>query len=459
MGLKTMIAASAVTLAAGGLALAATPAHAATPLPPYPSTTTLDLGSPNCVTDDVIMNDPLDSTSPITDTYGSADGVLSQTPGPVHYYLWYLSTGTPPWVLDPPPGTQINPTTGVISAYNGALAAGSTTGTAPNSEIVGGPPATGSVTYTVRDHGKDALGAVGTEQFQLTVNNSGGTPPVVTVSFEGNTFNNANGALTIRLNSGSTTSTSLTLAAIASSLNIPEVGGVGSTPVTFALYGSNPGWTFNGSTDVLTGTDAADPEFTATTADHDVVFFTLSGISATSGGVFYINTDATPCVGGTPAVTPVPTPTPTGTPTSTPAPVHGVVGEISSFADYSWSCLDNSNFTWAAGNPLQLWQCGAGGGADQQFSLATVSGHQVLEAIAPAGKPQGPWCVTDAGAGARLVIEPCTGTGGQVISKQGPYYVFADGNVMNDAGWYTGNGAGVIAWQMVGTRNERWSLP
>ena len=72
MGLKTMIAASAVTLAAGGLALAATPAHAATPLPPYPSTTTLDLGSPNCITDDVIMNDPLASTSPITDTYGSA---------------------------------------------------------------------------------------------------------------------------------------------------------------------------------------------------------------------------------------------------------------------------------------------------------------------------------------------------------------------------------------------------
>ena len=152
-----------------------------------------------------------------------------------------------------------------------------------------------------------------------------------------------------------------------------------------------------------------------------------------------------------------PTPTPTGT--STPAPVHGVVGEISSFADYSWSCLDNSNFTWANGNPIQLWKCGASGGADQQFTLATVGGHGVLEAIAPAGKPQGPWCVTDNGAGAQLTISSCTGGASQQVSKQGPYYVFADGNVMNDAGWYTGNGAGVIAWPQVMTRNERWSLP
>ena len=162
---------------------------------------------------------------------------------------------------------------------------------------------------------------------------------------------------------------------------------------------------------------------------------------------------------GSVCTTPVPVPTPTGTSTATPPPVSGVVGEISSFADYSYSCLDNSNFTWADGNPLQLWKCGAGGGADQQFTLAKVGGQQVLEAVAPVGKPQGPWCVTDNGAGARLTIQHCTGAGDQVISKQGPYYVFADGNVMNDAGWYTGNGAGVIAWPQVMTRNERWSLP
>ena len=204
---------------------------------------------------------------------------------------------------------------------------------------------------------------------------------------------------------------------------------------------------------MLTGAGVNDPEIEATTNNGDVVFFKLSGVSTDSGGNFYENGDVNPCVGGAPA----PAPIPTGT--STPTPVTGVVGEISSFADYSYSCLDNANFNWADGNPIQLWQCGASGGADQQFTLAKVGGQQVLEAVAPAGKPQGPWCVTDHGAGARLTIQHCTGTGGQVISKQGPYYVFADGLVMNDAGWYTGNGAGVIAWAQVMTRNERWSLP
>ena len=90
---KVLSAAAVVTLT-GGLALTAGAAHAAnTPLPAYPATTTLNLGSPNCVTDDVIMNDPLDSTSPITDTYGSAAAVvLSQATPPVTYYLWYLNT-------------------------------------------------------------------------------------------------------------------------------------------------------------------------------------------------------------------------------------------------------------------------------------------------------------------------------------------------------------------------------
>jgi len=72
---KILAAAASVTLLGGITALTAGTAHAApAPLPAYPNTITLNLGSPNCVTDDVIMNDPLDSTSPITDT-------ASQPPG------------------------------------------------------------------------------------------------------------------------------------------------------------------------------------------------------------------------------------------------------------------------------------------------------------------------------------------------------------------------------------------
>ena len=228
----------AATVATAGSASAAPP-----PLPAYPATTTLDLGSPYCVTDDVIMDDPLDSTSPITDTAGATGAgsptVFSHAVPPINYYLWYLDKTSNTWVLKPPPGTQISPITGEIDAYSGTA----TIGPPPDKiagDIYGLAPAPGTaITYTVRDHGKDTVGAVGTEQFQLEViDTSGG---LVSVLYEGNTFNNANGALTIQLNGGSTTSTALTLAAIPSSLNIPDIGGVGSTPVTFTLLGP-AGW-------------------------------------------------------------------------------------------------------------------------------------------------------------------------------------------------------------------------
>ena len=439
---KVLALGAGLTLA-GGLALAAgaTPAYAAnTPLPAYPTTTTLNLGSPNCVTDSVIMNDP--STS-LTVTAGS-DGspvVYSQDTLPVTYTMTYWN-GTSPetnpanWPpAGPPPGVQINPGTGVISAYGPGAPA------IPG-DVQGSFPSAGSTTPTVRVIGTDSAGAVGVEQFQLNVNDNGST---ATVSYGGNDSDNANGELTIGLNSNGTQ-----LILSAANLGNPD-----ADPVTFSMVGG-PGWHLSGVAPagaVLTGDGVNDPEIKATTNNGDVVFFKLSGVSTDSGGNFYENGDVNPCVGGTPA------PTPTTSTSTSPVPVTGVVGEISSFADYSYSCLDNSNFNWADGNPQQLWQCGVSGGADQQFTLAKVGGQQVLEAIAPAGKPQGPWCVTDHGAGARLTIQHCTGGASQQVGKYGPYYEFADGNVINDAGWYTGNGAGVIAWPMVGTRNERWSLP
>ena len=302
---KILAAAASVTLLGGiavtGALTAGTASASPAPLPAYPAATTLNLGSPNCVTDDVIMDDPLDSTSPITDTAGSSGAgspvVRSIDVPPVIYFLWYLDNNTNTWQLAPPPGTQVNTVTGEVASYNG------TDPLVPlGHDIFGAAAVPGTETYTVREHGKDTLGAVGTTQYQLKVNDSGGAPAVITVSYEGNDFNNANGALTIQLNGGSTTSTALTLAAIASSLNIPDVGGVGSTPVTFTLVAPTGGWKLNGGTTgtVLTGISAADPEIEAVTPDHDVVFFTLSGISTTSGGIFFTNNDVNPCVTGTP---------------------------------------------------------------------------------------------------------------------------------------------------------------
>ncbi len=140
-------------------------------------------------------------------------------------------------------------------------------------------------------------------------------------------------------------------------------------------------------------------------------------------------------------------------------------GEISSFVNYSASCLDNSNYTWANGNPLQLWKCGAAGGVNQQFRIVAFSdGSSQLQAVAPSGSPQGPWCVT---AGAlstnRLTIQTCgNGTGHQDVIKSGSYYEFTGTSgplVMDDKGFGTANGNPIIGYPLNGGKNQQWSLP
>ena len=266
------------------------------------------------MTDDVIMDQP--STS-LTVTAGSNGSpvVYSQDTLPVTYTMTYWN-GTSPesnnanWPTTPPPGVQINQSTGVISSDNGTVLPGNQPGgtAASNSDS----------TYTVRVLGKDAANAVGVDQFQLNVVNNGST---TTVSYGGNNSDNANAGLTIGLNSNGT---QLVLNAV--NLGNPDAAlGAG---VTFTLYPSQPGWNISGVAPagaVLTGDGVNDPEIKATTNNGDVVFFKLSGISTDSGGNFYENGDVNPCVGGVPA----PTPIPTGTSTATPTPVTGVVGEIS----------------------------------------------------------------------------------------------------------------------------------
>ena len=135
-------------------------------------------------------------------------------------------------------------------------------------------------------------------------------------------------------------------------------------------------------------------------------------------------------------------------------------GPISTFVNHSASCVDNTGFNWAAGNPQQIWKCGAAGGADQNFRLATYNGAEVLQAVAPATASASPWCVTAPSAAGQLTIQFCTGTGGQVVKKEGPYYVFtATGDVMDLRAFKTTNGNEVIAYPKNGGKNQQWSLP
>jgi hypothetical protein len=135
-------------------------------------------------------------------------------------------------------------------------------------------------------------------------------------------------------------------------------------------------------------------------------------------------------------------------------------GPVSTFVNHSGSCLDNTNFTWTNGNPQQIWTCGAAGSADQTFRLANYNGAVVLQAVAPTTASTYPWCVTAPGSVGRLTIQTCSGTGGQVVKKEGPYYVFtATGSVMDLRAFSTANGNAVIAYPENGGKNQQWSLP
>jgi hypothetical protein len=135
-------------------------------------------------------------------------------------------------------------------------------------------------------------------------------------------------------------------------------------------------------------------------------------------------------------------------------------GTISTFVNQGASCLDNSNYTWATGNLEQIWTCGAAGGEDQNFRFALYNGADVVQSVAPAAKSDAPWCVTAPGATGQLSIQPCTGTGEQVIKKEGSYYVFtATGSVMDLKASSTVNGNEVIAYPKNDGKNQQWSLP
>jgi hypothetical protein len=142
-------------------------------------------------------------------------------------------------------------------------------------------------------------------------------------------------------------------------------------------------------------------------------------------------------------------------------------GPISTFTDYSASCLDNTGASWTGGNwtdgnPLQIWKCGAAGGVNQRFRLAGFSdGSGELQAVKPDGEV---WCVTATTRAARLTIEACPAPGsplpaGQAVAKVGAVYHFGNGLVMGDKGSVTTNGNPVNGEAPNGSKAQEWSVP
>ncbi len=136
------------------------------------------------------------------------------------------------------------------------------------------------------------------------------------------------------------------------------------------------------------------------------------------------------------------------------------VGEVVN--SYSHKCLDVKNAHYTDNAVLQQWNCGAAGGADQQFRVINTSdGTSYLQAVNTAGAVLNVTSLGSARTDRQLVLEtPGNGTGNQVMVKKGSFYTFpGDQLVMDDAGYSTANGAQIIGYPQNGGKNQQWSLP
>ena len=169
---------------------------------------------------------------------------------------------------------------------------------------------------------------------------------------------------------------------------------------------------------MLTGVSASDPEIEAVTANHDVVFFTLSGISTTSAGVFFTNTDANPCVNTTPPPAPTPTPTPTSTGTTPPPPpVSNYGDEVNPYGNG----LDVYQQRAAWGTKIVGWPATQGDPATH--FLREAEGSNWRFEYAPNGSGDG-LCVSNPGDNL-LVLRTCNANIWQQFSVSGSYLISA----------------------------------
>jgi hypothetical protein len=120
-------------------------------------------------------------------------------------------------------------------------------------------------------------------------------------------------------------------------------------------------------------------------------------------------------------------------------------------------CLDVTDGVYRPGAPLQQWDCGARGGADQHFLIVKCAdGTGALLARGPGGVL---WGVAATGKGDQLILTP----GRPDMLKLGSHYTFpiplAPTLTMDVEDSSTGNGAHVIGWDENGGANQEWSNP
>ena len=118
---------------------------------------------------------------------------------------------------------------------------------------------------------------------------------------------------------------------------------------------------------------------------------------------------------------------------------------------YAGKCLADYNGITTPGNKINIWTC-TGSGA-QRWVFTSKGSLEVL------GK-----CATDVfgkGAGAELVLSPCTGAKNTLWTHRsnGEYVLKLNGQCLTDTGWSKTNGTQVTLQACKDSTSQRWSLP
>jgi hypothetical protein len=138
-----------------------------------------------------------------------------------------------------------------------------------------------------------------------------------------------------------------------------------------------------------------------------------------------------------------------------PHPAHTYTGTV---VNSDGMCLDvRGAFGHASpGDLLQLWSCGAPGtGAGTEDQVFSYTKGQLQYEVNGTGTG---YCVTEAATDAQAALETCGSTGTSVTYENG-HYQFANGTVLDNAGFHAVNGNRVLTWPYNGGSNQDWSLP
>jgi non-reducing end alpha-L-arabinofuranosidase len=129
---------------------------------------------------------------------------------------------------------------------------------------------------------------------------------------------------------------------------------------------------------------------------------------------------------------------------------NGATGPITA-GDNSAKCVDDSAFSTANGNKIQMWDCT--GGVNQAWTVESNGTLQVY------GK-----CMDITGAnynnGTLIELWTCNGGGNQQWQAQNGELVNpASGKCLDDPNFNTANGTQLVLWACNGGSNQQWHLP